>query len=170
MEIRCLYDEMAEVSNLKPHPKNRNIHGTDQIERLAKLLKYQGIRAPIVVSKLSGCIVKGHGTLEAIKQNGWTQAPIVHQDFENDEMEYAFVQSDNSIASWAELDLSGINSDLGDMGPDFDLDLLGLKNFNLVPEFEPESEKDHGKLGEKKPVQCPSCGEQFVPKAELING
>lgn len=133
MIIRCKYDELLSPSKLKAHPKNRNKHTKEQIERLAKLLAYQGIRAPIVVSSLSGCIVKGHGTLEAIKLNKSTEAPVVFQDFENEEQEYAFVQSDNAIASWSELDLSGINADIGDLGPDFDIDLLGLKSFALEP-------------------------------------
>lgn len=133
MIIHCRYDELAGVHALKPHPKNRNRHPEDQIDRLAKILAYQGIRAPIVVSKRSGFIVKGHGTLAAIQKNGWTQAPVVYQDFENDEQEYAFVQSDNAVAAWAELDLSGINADIGDLGPDFDIDLLGIKDFVLEP-------------------------------------
>lgn len=161
--IRCLHDELASVNSLKPHPKNRNIHPKEQIERLAKILAYQGIRAPVVVSRLSGFIVKGHGTLQAIRQNGWKQAPVVYQEFESEEQEYAFVQSDNAVASWAELDLAGINADIGDLGPDFDVDLLGLKDFNIVPEFNPGNEEDQGKLDQKKPVvtQCPNCGECF---------
>lgn len=133
MIIQCKYDELVNVDELKPYPKNRNKHSPEQIERLSKILIYQGVRAPIVVSKLSGSIVKGHGTLEAIKKNSWLKAPIVYQDFETLEQEYAFVQSDNAIASWAELDLSGINSDLGDLGPDFDIDLLGIEDFVLEP-------------------------------------
>ena len=130
-QIHCKYDELVDTKQLRPHPKNRNKHPEDQIERLAKILEYQGIRAPIVVSRLSNYIVKGHGTLQAIKRNKWESAPVVYQDFANEEQEYAFVQSDNAIASWAELDFSGINADIGDLGPDFDIDLLGIKNFAI---------------------------------------
>jgi len=153
MKIHCVYSELVNVDLLKPFPRNRNSHPQDQIERLAKLLEYQGLRAPIVVSKRSGCIVKGHGTLAAIKQNGWTTAPVVYQDFESDEQEYAYVQSDNGIAAWSELDFSGINSDLADLGP-LDLDLLGLKSFDIDP---PQKK-------EKKPKEavCPSCFHQFT--------
>lgn len=132
MNIHCKYDELVKCSALKPHPKNRNKHPDDQIDRLAKILKYQGIRAPIVVSKRSGKIVKGHGTLQAIKKNGWEQAPIVVQDFEDDDQEWLFVQSDNAIAMWAELDLKGINADLSELGP-FDIDLIGIKDFEVEP-------------------------------------
>lgn len=141
MNIHCRYDALVSVDTLKPYPKNRNVHPPEQIERLAKLLAYQGLRAPIVVSKLSGCIVKGHGTLAAIRKNGWTEAPVVYQDFADETVEYAFVQSDNAVASWAVLDLPGINSDLADLGPDFDLENLGLKFFNLDPVFEDEKDK-----------------------------
>jgi hypothetical protein len=164
MNIHCLYDELLPLEKLKPHPKNRNAHSDEQIERLAKILKYQGWRYPIKVSKRSGFITSGHGRLEAAKLNKWATVPINKQDYESDEQEYADVQSDNAIASWAELDLSGINSDIGDLGPDFDIDLLGIKDFQLLPNFEPGTEDDQGKLDEKKPVQCPNCGEQFVPK------
>jgi DNA modification methylase len=143
MKILCKYDALISCGELKPHPKNRNTHPDDQIVRLAHILKYQGIRAPIIVSKQSGLIVKGHGTLNAIKNNQGPNAPVVYQDFETDEQEYAFLQSDNAIASWAELDLSGINYDIGDLGPDFDIDLLGIKDFILEPADKlPECDED----------------------------
>lgn len=132
MMIHCKYDELISPKKLKPFPKNRNKHPKEQIERLSKILKYQGIRAPIVVSKRSNCIVKGHGTLEAAKSAGFTEVPIVYQDFDDEDQEYLFVQSDNAIATWAEIDLSGINADLSELGP-FDIDLLGIKDFELEP-------------------------------------
>lgn len=65
--------------------------------------------------------------------------PAMFQDFETEEQEYAAGVSDNSVASWAELDLKGIHLDLGELGP-FDLDLLGIKDF----QFEPDPEKNNG--------------------------
>jgi len=141
MNIHCKFDELVDVSKLKPHPKNRNKHPESQIERLAKILKYQGLRAPIVVSRLSGKIVKGHGTLQAIKHNGWDKAPVVMQDFEDNDQEWLFVQSDNAIAMWAELDLQGINQDLGELGP-FDIDLVGIKDFTVTPEEKPYGDEE----------------------------
>jgi hypothetical protein len=130
MVIHCKYDSLVECNSLKPHPKNRNKHPEDQVDRLAKILNYQGLRAPIVVSTRSGKIVKGHGTLQAIKKNGWKEAPVVFQDFEDDDQEWLFLQSDNAIAMWSDLDLQGINLDLGELGP-FDIDLVGIRNFTV---------------------------------------
>lgn len=145
MKIRCKFDEMVPVSELKPHPKNRNKHPAPQVTRLAKLISYQGVRAPLVVSKLSGYMVKGHGTLMAIKEAGGNRAPVVFQEFDDEEQEYAFLQSDNAIAEWAELDLGGINADLEGLGPDFDVDMLGLAGF----EVEPADKAPKGKLSDR---------------------
>lgn len=163
MKIHCTYSELVDIKSLESHPKNRNEHSKAQIERLAKILEYQGFRYPIKVSKRSGFVTSGHGRIEAAKLNKWTQVPVNYQDYDSDEQEYADLIADNSIASWSELDLSGINSDLGDLGPDFDITMLGLKSFNIDPVFEPGSEDDQGKLDQQKPLvtQCPNCGECF---------
>ena len=131
IQIHCKYDRLVAVGDLKSHPKNRNEHPSDQIQRLAKMLAYQGLRAPIVVSELSGYIVKGHGTVMALKVNKWKEVPVVIQHFDSEEQEYAFVQGDNAIAAWAELNLSDVNGDVQDLGPDFDIDLLGIKGFKI---------------------------------------
>lgn len=143
MQIHCKYDELVDPNDLKNHPKNRNKHGQDQIERLTKLYEYHGIRHPIIVSKLSGYIVAGHGRKLSALRAGIKEFPVVYQNFDSPEAEYAFLQSDNAIALWADLDLSGINSDLPDLGPDFDLDMLGIQNFKLDAfEHEPEIDSE----------------------------
>ena len=163
MKIRCAYDKLVNPANLQSHPKNRNKHPDDQIQRLADILEYQGWRYPVKVSKLSGFVTSGHGRILAALKNGWNEVPVNYQEYESAEQEYADVQSDNAIALWAELDLSGINSDIGDLGPEFDIDLLGIKSFSLdVPLFEPGGEDEQGKLDEKKPIECPKCGHEFT--------
>ena len=133
VKILCKHDAMLDPKALTPHPKNRNHHPKEQIDRLAKIIKKVGWRAPIIVSKNSKFITKGHGTLLAALQLKMKEVPVVFQEYFTDDEEYAHLQSDNAIARWAELDLSGINTDLGGLGPDFDLDLLGLKDFGLDP-------------------------------------
>jgi DNA modification methylase len=131
MTIRCTFKKLVSISELKSHPKNRNKHSKEQIQRLAKILEYQGFRYPIKVSNRSGFVTSGHGRIEASKLNKWLDVPVDYQDYESEEQEYADVQADNAIASWAELDLSEINADLGDLGPDFDIDYLGINNFEI---------------------------------------
>lgn len=121
---------MMEIDKLKLHPKNRNRHPDHQIKRLAEILQYQGFRYPIKVSKQSGYVTSGHGRIEAAKLMGWTHVPVSVQSYDNDDQEYADMVADNAIASWAELDLSGINKDLIDLGP-FDINLLGIDDFKV---------------------------------------
>jgi len=123
----------VDPKKLKPHPKNRNKHPKEQIERLAQILNYQGFRKPVVVSNRSGFIVEGHGRIEAALKNKWTTVPVCYQDFEDETQEYAHLTADNAIALWAELDMSGINADTMELGP-FDTDLLGIKNWESIAE------------------------------------
>lgn len=125
--------QWVDIHELNPHPQNPNKHSKDQIKRLSELIKYQGWRLPIIVSNQSDLIVSGHGRLEAAKELGLKEVPVSYQDFQDTEQEYAFLVSDNAIASWAELDLSSINSFIPNLGPDFKIDLLGIKDFVLEP-------------------------------------
>lgn len=131
MIVRCLYDKLVSVHELKSHPKNRNKHPEEQIKRLAEILKYQGWRYPIKVSNRSGFITTGHGRLEAAKLNGWDTVPINFQEYDSEEQEYADVQADNAIALWSEMDLLTIKKDLEDF-PAFNEKLLGIKNLELI--------------------------------------
>lgn len=132
------------ISSIKVNSKNRNKHPKEQIDRLAEIMKYQGFRNPLVVSSRSGMLVAGHGRLMAAKKIGMKEVPVIIQYFDSDEQEYAYHVSDNAIASWAELDLSGINFDVPDLGPEFDIDMLGIKDFVLEPSelLEPQCDED----------------------------
>ena len=131
--IRCEYSELVEIEKIVPHPKNPNEHPEDQIERLSKIINHQGQRSPLVVSKNTGFLIVGHGRLEAIKRLGWDKVAVDYQEFENEAQEYAHMTADNAIAEWARLDLKMINHDFTDFGPDLNLELLGLKNFEIEP-------------------------------------
>ena len=151
MRIHCKFDTLLDRKALKPHPKNRNVHPPEQVARLAQILKYQGWRYAVKISNRSGFITSGHGRIEAAWLNGWDKVPVVYQDYESNEQEYADVTADNAIASWAELDLAAINTDILDLGPELDIEMLGIKDFNVDP-----SENDKPESDAKK---CPYCGE-----------
>lgn len=141
MKIHCKYDELLDPKKLKPHPKNRNKHGKDQIKELSELYLKHGIRHEIIVSKLSGYIVAGHGRREAAIHAGIKEFPVVYQDFDDEKQEYAFIQSDNAIALWAELDLQGISLDLKEL--DLDINDLAIKDFNIEKLNKEDSENPY---------------------------
>ena len=139
MKFNCAHDSLVEIHKVVPNPKNPNNHSKEQIERLAKIIDYQGQRSPIVVSNRTGFITKGHGRLEAMKYLKWEKVAVDYQDYDDEAQEYADIVADNAIAEWSALDLSSIN-----LGPDFDVDLLGLKDFVIEPaeKFEALTDED----------------------------
>lgn len=160
--IHCKYDELANPNKLKNHPKNPNKHGQDQIERLVELYKGLGIRHPILVSKQSGFIVSGHGRKLAAIRAGIKEFPVVYQDFANEDVEYATLVSDNAISEWSELDMAAINDNLQNIGPDFDLNLFGIKDFVLdMSEIENSSAELNESEFKEFSHTCPKCGFEF---------
>lgn len=171
------------IDEIKINPNNRNKHTSEQIKRLCQIIDYQGFRSPLVISNQSGLLVAGHGRLLAAKKLGYEKLPVIYQDFDSMEQEYAAGVSDNSIASWAELDLSGINTDIVDLGPDFDIDLLGIKDFEIEPadkygdkdaDHTPEVRSTDIKLGDlfRLGVHRLLCGDATIPEQveRLMNG
>lgn len=146
MEIKATSIEMVDVNSLIPYEKNMNQHSPEQIERLVKLIEYQGFRDSIIVQKGTNIIAAGHGRVLAAKKMGMNLVPVTYQEFKNEAQFYAFVVSHNAIAkdSWASLDLSAVNTEMLDLGPDFDVDMLGIKDFTIEPieKFDPQSDED----------------------------
>ena len=146
MEIKSDKIEIVSVNSLLPHPKNMHEHSDDQIDRLCKLIEYQGFRNPIIVQKGTNLIVAGHGRLMAAKKLGIKEVPVSYQEFDSEAQMYAYMVSDNAIGkdTWASLDLSKINTEMLDLGPDFDIDMLGIKDFVIEPieKYEPQTDED----------------------------
>src|SRR5690554_800927 len=147
MEIKAKKIELVDIDSLVENPKNNNIHPPEQIERFAKIIKAHGFRNPLVVSNRSGFVLCGHGRIQAARELGLEKLPVIYQDFENEAEEYAHMTADNAIASWAKIDYSMVSEEVLDLGPDFDIELFGLKDFSPfdfgeVPEDGPKEEKE----------------------------
>lgn len=135
MKVECSYVEMMATDALKPHPRNPNTHPQSQIELLAKIIMKTGWRSPIVVSKRSGYVVKGHGRLRAAKHAGFQQVPVDLQNYETDEQELADLVADNRIAELAEMDMDALSGILGELsGMEFDMSLAGFEDW--VPDLD----------------------------------
>lgn len=161
VKIRSEKIVMVPIEQIKLNPKNRNKHPQEQIDRLVLIIKKSGFRRPVTISNQSGNLSCGEGRYLAAVKVGMKEIPAIYQDYDDADQEYADGIADNALDKWAELDFAGINHDLADLGPDLDLEMLGIKDFNL--DFSPGTEDEQGKLDEKKFVFmiCPHCEEKF---------
>jgi DNA modification methylase len=143
VEIKSKEIKIVDIDSIIPSPKNNNKHSEEQKKQLKKIIKANGFRSPLTISNRSGFLVKGHLRLEAAKELGFKELPVMYQDYDSEALEYADLTADNAIAMQSELDLSMINAELLNFD-DFDLELLGLKDFELVDaeKLEPQCDED----------------------------
>jgi ParB-like chromosome segregation protein Spo0J len=131
IEIKCNYTKLVPIETLVEHPRNRNRHSIEQIERLAKIIKARGWRESVVLSKKSGFVVCGNGRKQVAEYLKMSQVPVDEQDFKNEAEEIQHMNAHNEIARWAELDVHGLITDIKELKldeqEDFDFDDLGLK-------------------------------------------
>lgn len=140
--VYCSYDKPVDLVDLVEHPSNPNKHGDKQIALLSKIIRNQGWRNPVIVSKRSGFIVAGHGRLAAAKLLNVEAVPVDYQDFANEAEEHAHLIADNRIAELAEIDSNELAGLLRDLEGKIDLDLTGFDEVSLddiLTATEPES-------------------------------
>lgn len=152
MNVQCA-GELTDIHKLQPNPRNPNKHPEKQIKLLAKIIDYQGQRSPIVVSKRSGFIVKGHGRLDAIKKLGWTSCAVDYQEYEDEAQEYADMIADNKIAELAEHDDSMMIEALKEIEIE-DFDYLGIPDFEIPVEADPAKEDIEDDVPENVETRC----------------
>lgn len=76
VKVFCAYDELAPIGKLVPNPGNPNTHPKRQLELLATIIKGQGWRKNITISKRSGFIVAGHGRYLAAQMIHASVVPV----------------------------------------------------------------------------------------------
>ena len=158
MKHRCNYTRLEPIEKIVPNPRNPNTHPEEQIDMLARIMDFQGWRLPIVVSKRSGFIVRGHGRLLAAQRLGLKKVPIDEQDYENEAQEWADLIADNRIAELAETDRATLKDVLEQLDTgEIDLDFTGYDEAALeemMSEIHQPDEDTNADGG----GGCPECG------------
>lgn len=163
--VWCSHDKLVDISELVPNPRNNNTHGDLQVALLAKIIRNQGWRNPIVVSTRSGFVIKGHGRMMAAEMLKVEKVPVDYQDYSSEAAEYADLLADNKIAQYAEFDQKMTKDLLSDLDS-----LMGLKDIDLTGFTKEEFEKMitppmladiPDPNGEPSTIKCPHCGKSF---------
>lgn len=143
-EIKAKEIRLVPLAEIKLNPKNRNKHPDDQIDRLVEIIRYQGFRRPVTISTRTGFLNCGEGRYLAAKKIGMAEIPATFQDYDSPEQEFADAIADNALDKWASLDHVGINQDLEELGADFNIEMLGIKDFEKadIDELEPGADEN----------------------------
>lgn len=135
--VHCAHTEMVGIEAIVPNPRNPNTHPKNQIALLAKIIRAQGWRAPITVSRRSGFIVRGHGRYLAARQLGCEVVPVDYQDYATEAEEWADLIGDNKIAELSEANDYLLIKMLNDIKTaDIDMAMTGFSPNELEALFE----------------------------------
>ena len=89
--------EMVPIGDLIEHPENPNQHTDEGINRIADALGSHGWRKPIVVSRLTGFIIKGHGRYRGAVLRNQKEVPVQYQEYATEQDEVEDMLADNQV-------------------------------------------------------------------------
>jgi site-specific DNA-methyltransferase (adenine-specific) len=149
------------VDRLVPYDRNARTHSAEQVAQIVASIQEFGFTNPILVASDDG-IIAGHGRLEAAKQLGLTEVPVVVLDHLTPTQRRAYVLADNKLALNAGWDDLLLATELQALQlEDFDLSLMGWSDEELagllVEELDPEELGDADEVPEPpaEPVTRP---------------
>lgn len=123
--------ELWSVDKLVPYDKNPRTHSAEQIAQIAASIVEFGFLNPILVDATSG-IIAGHGRLQAAKQIGLAQVPVVALDHLTDVQKRAYVIADNKLALNAGWDDELLRAEMTALEEEgFDLPVMGFSDDEL---------------------------------------
>jgi ParB-like chromosome segregation protein Spo0J len=164
----------SHIKDLIPDPKNRRKHNPRNLGMVVDALHKVGAARSIVIDE-DNVILAGNGVTEAAAEAGITKVRVIEADGNEliavkrtgltVEQKRQLAIYDNRTAELADWDLAQLQEDAKadlDLSSFFTDEELGklLADLN-VPDFAPVGEDEQGRLDQKKPVTCPSCGHDF---------
>ena len=166
--VYCSYTKLVPIAELTPNPRNPNKHPDNQIVALAKVIRANGWRRSIVVSKRSGFIVSGHARLLAGMKLKEEFLPVDFQDYVNEAAEFADLLADNKIAELAEIDFKASAELLRDI-PAEDRFAAGYFDHEVAPMLSAlEADEEPPKKEPAGPVEPGTHFRATQDQAEII--
>jgi ParB-like chromosome segregation protein Spo0J len=123
--------ELWPIERLRPYDRNPRTHSDDQVAQIAASMVEFGWTNPILIDETDG-ILAGHGRLQAARQLGLSEVPVVQLSHLSEAQKRAYVIADNQLAlqaCWDEQLLAEELSWLRDQ--EIDLDLIGFHDQDL---------------------------------------
>ena len=124
--------EVWPADKLVPYDKNPRTHSTEQVSQIAASIAEFGFLNPILVDTAAG-IIAGHGRLQAAKQLGLAQVPVVVLDHLTEAQKRAYVIADNKLALNAGWDEDLLRAEMVALSAEnFDLPVIGFSDDELA--------------------------------------
>lgn len=98
------------LETLVPDPRNIRIHSEKNLAAIRASLREFGQQIPLVVGQ-GNVVLKGNGTLQCMREMGWTKA-IIHRTTLEGAKAIHFSIADNRSAELAEWDLEQLSMDI----------------------------------------------------------
>jgi ParB-like chromosome segregation protein Spo0J len=167
-EVRNHVAEMVDIDRLRPHPQNYRVHPEAQREQIKESLRANGTYRNVVAAR-DWTVLAGHGVIEAARELGLAQVPVVRLPVGPDsKAALKILAGDNELARLAEVDDAQLLAILRRIG---EADLLGsgftAESFaELEKLLNPAAPGEFPLVGEDLPTdfKCPKCGFQWSGK------
>jgi ParB-like chromosome segregation protein Spo0J len=140
--------EYISIEEIKPYNDNAKVHKVKQVKQVADSIKRFGFAQPLVVDKNNELII-GHCRLEASKELGYTEVPVLKMEELSEKEVKALRLADNKLNE-SEWDMALVLPELRAL----DTDLLRMTGFREDLVLNPDEERYTKKI--VPPVYEPS--------------
>lgn len=131
---------IADIDELIPYIRNARTHSPEQVSQIAASIKEFGFLSPVVVSE-DNTILCGHGRVAAAQKLGLKKIPCIKESHLTETQKRAYIIADNKLSLNAGWDHELLSIELSELqGEDFDLDLLGFDEKELLEIFSDEED------------------------------
>jgi hypothetical protein len=164
------------LADLQEFQGNLKTLHQDQYAKLKASMEAKGFFAPIFVWAGHEAILDGHQRLHVLAGEQWEVdggIPVVEIEAadEKDAAEkllllsstYGKIDPQGAYEFTEKHGISLVDFTMPDL-PDFDVPMYKQAFYGIgLPQFDPVSEDEQGRLDQKKKVTCPECGHEFTP-------
>jgi len=133
--------EYWDIERIRPYKNNARMHSPAQVKQIAASIERFKFMNPVLVGD-DGTIIAGHGRVEAAKQLGMKELPVLRFSHLTAAERRAFVIADNKIAENSSWNTDILREEFGVLkGDDFDLAALGFTDSEVLDVMEPERQR-----------------------------
>ncbi len=154
--------EIAALDSLSPNPKNARTHSIKQIVQVGASIEKFGFLNPLIVDE-NGVVLAGHGRLEAARNLGLENIPIIRLTHMSAADKRAYMLADNRLAELSGWDKAKRSEELSFLlETDYDFAVTGfeLSDINFDADV---GEPEHPTI--EPPVTLPDPGTFAVSRA-----